>query len=184
MPSAIPLGESAHRFIRMIFLGFFIAAAAAGTLGVGVVGAAPGAVTSVPKVSIWAGSVVQDASAANVRGAFGTWTVPTVKCRGTPNALSYTWVGIGGVTAIKESAGGSSGDDETLYQTGTEADCDNGQAEYSAFVEEYGVSNRVSRQSQDARGIGDAPRLFRSIRGFDNRGRGRAQCVHPLDTDG
>jgi hypothetical protein len=55
----------------------------------------------------------------------GTWTVPTVVCTGTGTTYSSQWVGIDGYS------------DNTVEQTGTEADCNNGSASYYAWYEMY-----------------------------------------------
>lgn len=56
----------------------------------------------------------------------GSWVVPTVSCTGvTTNTYSAAWVGIDGYS------------DNTVEQTGTEHDCVNGSARYSAWYEMY-----------------------------------------------
>lgn len=56
----------------------------------------------------------------------GTWTVPTVSCAGVSgNTYSSAWVGIDGYSS------------NSVEQLGTEHDCSNGQAVYSAWYEMY-----------------------------------------------
>ncbi len=56
----------------------------------------------------------------------GQWTVPAVNCSGTTtNTYSALWIGIDGYS------------DSSVEQTGTEQDCINGIASYSAWYEMY-----------------------------------------------
>jgi hypothetical protein len=88
----------------------------------------------------WSGYLIKDTSQADVRGVFGSWKVQTVVCTKTRSASSVTWVGIGGAVAPDASTTG----DETLYQTGTESLCANGEPEYVAFVEDFGTPNDIA----------------------------------------
>ncbi len=88
--------------------------------------------------SHWAGFVTEDASQANVRGAFGKWTVPPVTCASNETSFSVTWVGIGGALTPK---GKTQGNDESLYQVGTGSSCVDGAPEYLAWVEDTGLPN-------------------------------------------
>jgi len=78
----------------------------------------------------WSGYVLPSSSVIFTEAA-GKWTVPTLNCAGTPNAMSFTWVGIGG---YGWSTGGTSG---TLLQTGTNDECVNGAQEDFGWFEEY-----------------------------------------------
>jgi hypothetical protein len=99
------------------------------------------AAASQPETSShWSGFVTEDPSQADVRGVFGSWTVPTVTCANGETSSSLTWVGIGG--ALAPSA--ASKTDETLYQTGTASNCLNGVPEYVAFVEDEGAPNQFA----------------------------------------
>jgi Peptidase A4 family len=72
--------------------------------------------------SNWAGYAVSGASFTDVKG---TWVQPAVTCPATGSTYAAFWVGLGGF------AGGDGG----LEQTGTEADCRDGQAFYRAWYE-------------------------------------------------
>jgi hypothetical protein len=71
--------------------------------------------------SNWAGYAVTGQTFTDVKS---TWVQPAVTCPATGSSYAAFWVGLGGVT-------GSGG----LEQTGTEADCQNGHASYSAWYE-------------------------------------------------
>ena len=60
-----------------------------------------------------------------VTEAQGSWTVPTVHASTSRYTYSSIWVGLDGYT------------DDTVEQTGTEQDWDNGKAAYYAWVEMY-----------------------------------------------
>lgn len=70
----------------------------------------------------WAGYAVTGQSFTDVKGA---WVQPAVTCPAAGATYAAFWVGLGGAT------GGNGG----LEQTGTEADCRNGVASYSAWYE-------------------------------------------------
>lgn len=72
--------------------------------------------------SNWAGYAVTGQTFTDVRG---TWVQPAVTCPTAGSTYAAFWVGLGGAT------GGNGG----LEQTGTEADCRNGVAAYSAWYE-------------------------------------------------
>jgi hypothetical protein len=72
--------------------------------------------------SNWAGYAVSGATFTDVKR---TWVQPAVACPSAPPAYAAFWVGLGG------AAGGDGG----LEQTGTEADCEGGQASYHAWYE-------------------------------------------------
>lgn len=71
----------------------------------------------------WAGYAVSGSTFTDVKG---TWVQPAARCSASATS-SYAafWVGLGGLS------GGSGG----LEQTGTESDCHNGQAVYTAWYE-------------------------------------------------
>jgi Peptidase A4 family len=82
--------------------------------------------TSVVQSTNWSGYVLPASTEVTI--AAGTFTVPTLDCKQTPNAAEATWVGIGG-------AGAGTGD---LLQTGVESDCSGGvQTDNPAWWEEY-----------------------------------------------
>jgi len=70
----------------------------------------------------WSGYAVDGTGATQVRG---TWTQPAVKCAAGENSWSSPWVGIDGDTS------------NTVEQTGTDSDCQSGQAVYYAWYEMY-----------------------------------------------
>ena len=70
----------------------------------------------------WSGYAVDGTGATQVTA---TWTEPSVKCAPGENSWSSPWVGIDGNT------------DNTVEQTGTDADCSAGHASYYAWYEMY-----------------------------------------------
>lgn len=70
----------------------------------------------------WSGYALGGAGATQV---VGTWTQPTVSCAPGENSWSSPWVGIDGDTS------------NTVEQTGTDSDCQNGQTTYYAWYEIY-----------------------------------------------
>jgi Peptidase A4 family len=80
----------------------------------------------------WAGYVIQPGQ--DVDDVSGEWTVPTLDCQQTPNALDGVWAGIGG-------NGAGSGD---LLQTGVADRCSNGAQLDQAWWELYPVNNPVN----------------------------------------
>ena len=70
--------------------------------------------------SNWAGYVIQPGQ--DVDTVSGVWTVPTLNCQQTPNALVGMWAGIGGVG-------------EPLLQTGVGDGCSNGAQQDQAWWE-------------------------------------------------
>ena len=70
----------------------------------------------------WSGYAVTGSSFTSAKGS---WTVPSVNCRQTPNSYSSFWVGIDGYGQ------GSS----TVEQTGTDSLCNGSSAEYDAWFE-------------------------------------------------
>jgi len=76
----------------------------------------------------WSGYAVETNLASPQKDAVsdvsGSWVVPSLQC-GSANSYSSIWVGIDGYS------------DNTVEQTGTEQDCVNGQASYSAWFEMY-----------------------------------------------
>ncbi len=80
----------------------------------------------------WAGYVIQPGQ--DVDAANGEWTVPTLDCQQTPNALDSAWAGIGG-------DGSGSGD---LLQTGVADKCSNGTQQDQAWWELYPVNDQIN----------------------------------------
>jgi hypothetical protein len=72
--------------------------------------------------SNWSGYAL---SGGHYIAAAANWTQPAVKCAVTPTGYSAFWVGLDGDTT------------NTVEQTGTEADCVNGEAVYYAWYEMY-----------------------------------------------
>ena len=74
--------------------------------------------------SNWSGYSISGTTFATVSG---TWTQPAANCTSTASsvAASAFWVGLGGDSETSNA----------LEQTGTEADCTNGAATYSAWYE-------------------------------------------------
>jgi hypothetical protein len=72
----------------------------------------------------WSGYAVTGTS-DSVTDAKGSWVVPAVDCKSTPNAYASFWVGIDGY------------DSSTVEQTGTDSDCEGGVATYYAWFEFY-----------------------------------------------
>lgn len=70
----------------------------------------------------WSGYAV---TGTGFKKAIGSWTAPSVDCTKTPNTYSAFWVGIDGFS------------DETVEQTGTEADCVGDTPSYYAWYEFY-----------------------------------------------
>ena len=70
----------------------------------------------------WSGYSVDGSGAT---GVVGTWTQPAVNCGIGENSWSSPWVGIDGDTS------------NTVEQTGTDSDCQNGRAVYYAWYEMY-----------------------------------------------
>jgi hypothetical protein len=70
----------------------------------------------------WSGYAVDGTGATQV---IGTWTQPAVTCAAGENSWSSPWVGIDGDNS------------NTVEQTGTDSDCQNGQAVYYAWYEMY-----------------------------------------------
>lgn len=71
----------------------------------------------------WAGYAVTG-SAGSVTDVTGSWVVPTVTCPGGSQYAAF-WVGIDGYS------------DNTVEQTGTDSDCQNGNPRYYAWFEFY-----------------------------------------------
>jgi hypothetical protein len=70
----------------------------------------------------WSGYAVAGTAATSV---IGTWTEPAVRCAPGENSWSAPWVGIDGDTS------------NTVEQTGTDSDCQNGTPVYYAWWEMY-----------------------------------------------
>jgi Peptidase A4 family len=70
----------------------------------------------------WSGYAIDGTGATSVTG---TWTQPTATCSHGENSWSSPWVGIDGDTS------------NTVEQTGTDSDCNNGVARYYAWYEMY-----------------------------------------------
>ena len=70
----------------------------------------------------WSGYAIDGSGATSVTG---TWTQPTATCLPGENSWSSPWVGIDGDTS------------NTVEQTGTDSDCNNGVARYYAWYEMY-----------------------------------------------
>jgi hypothetical protein len=77
----------------------------------------------------WAGLEVSDLNVANVWGAFGSFVVPSVTCAPTETSYLSVWVGIGGARV-----------NDTLYQSGINANCIDGVPKYWAFYEKFATS--------------------------------------------
>jgi hypothetical protein len=77
----------------------------------------------------WAGYAVQTNLQKPQNGAVsdvkGSWIVPAVDCKTTPNAYSSFWIGIDGYSS------------NTVEQIGTDSDCSSGKAVYNAWYEMY-----------------------------------------------
>lgn len=91
---------------------------------------APAGVADYAQSTNWSGYVVPS-SHSLISSARGAWTVPTLDCTDTPNAVVSEWVGIGGVNW---PGGGTSG---ALLQTGTEDRCIDGAQQDEAWWELY-----------------------------------------------
>jgi hypothetical protein len=76
--------------------------------------------------SNWSGFAI-DAATDSVTVAKASWLVPTVKCNNPSTGYSSFWVGIDGDSTTAKTAD----------QTGTEADCSSGRANYFAWYEFY-----------------------------------------------
>src|SRR5579864_69516 len=74
--------------------------------------------------SNWAGYAVSGSTFTDVKG---TWVQPAVTCPTVGSTHAAFWVGLGGFTDDMDTGG--------LEQTGTEADCEDGQASYNAWYE-------------------------------------------------
>jgi|HubBroStandDraft_6_1064221.scaffolds.fasta_scaffold08288_3 hypothetical protein len=81
--------------------------------------------TGLIQLPIWSGYLEVNAHAANVRGVSGSWLVPKAACTSSFSRV-FVWVGIGGYVPNKP---------ETLFQTGTQINCVNGNPQYLAFQE-------------------------------------------------
>ena len=98
-------------------------AAAAGGLLFAPAGSASLASTASAAVSSdWAG---WDVTGGVYTSVSATWTEPTVSCSTVPNSSSAFWVGLDGDTST------------SVEQTGTEANCVDGVAQYQAWYEFY-----------------------------------------------
>jgi hypothetical protein len=100
-----------------------LASLATAVVGLSIAGSAQAGVFHDPSSSTnWAGYAVSGSTFTDVKG---TWVQPAVTCPPTtPATYAAFWVGLGGFA-------GNGG----LEQTGTESDCRNGQASYSAWYE-------------------------------------------------
>jgi hypothetical protein len=65
------------------------------------------------------------ASKGSVTSVVGSWTVPAVDCKATPNGAASFWVGIDGYAS------------NTVEQIGTDSDCNSGAQSYYAWYEFY-----------------------------------------------
>ena len=74
--------------------------------------------------SNWAGYAVSGSTFTDVKG---TWVQPTVTCPTVGSTHAAFWVGLGGFNTGADTGG--------LEQTGTEADCEDGQVSYDAWYE-------------------------------------------------
>src|SRR5262245_38418315 len=70
--------------------------------------------------SNWSGYAVTGAP-GSVTDVQGSWVVPAVTCSGGPNQYAAIWVGIDGFNS------------NTVEQTGTDSDCQNGTPTYYAW---------------------------------------------------
>jgi len=77
----------------------------------------------------WAGYAVLTSLASPQSGAVtdvkGSWKVPAVSCKSTPNAYSSFWIGIDGYSS------------STVEQIGTDSDCSSKKGVYHAWYEMY-----------------------------------------------
>jgi hypothetical protein len=87
-------------------------------------GSAPAAEATSSTSSNWAGYAVMR-SGLGFHRVSAAWTVPTVDCSSAGQQWSAVWVGLGGYRNSSPA----------LEQVGTEADCSNGSAHYSAWYE-------------------------------------------------
>jgi hypothetical protein len=89
----------------------------------------------------WGGFALEDTSPNNLTIATGSWVVPTVTCKPGETSYSSEWLGMGGsfVSFFQQVLRGlnDSFDFETLYQAGTDSDCNKGQPDYDAWEEVY-----------------------------------------------
>ncbi len=77
-----------------------------------------------------AGSSSQSTSGSGFSNVSGSWVQPTAKCAGAASYSAF-WVGLGGTSSQSPSGG-----QDSLEQTGTEADCSgDGSASYFAWYE-------------------------------------------------
>jgi hypothetical protein len=111
---------------RQLATGLFALAALLAPSAMSAAAAAPaGRLQHVPDVTgtgnAWAGYVIHGSTYKTVSGS---WTQPAVKCTAGDQYSSY-WVGLDGY------------DSDSIEQIGTEADCVNKVAEYSAWYEMY-----------------------------------------------
>jgi hypothetical protein len=75
---------------------------------------------TISESSNWSGYAVTGLSFTEAKGS---WIVPAVDCTAVPNSSASFWVGIDGWTT------------ETVEQTGTDSDCDDGTPTYYAWYE-------------------------------------------------
>lgn len=92
------------------------------------------AATALPKQTHWGGFMDEDVTHANLHGAVGTWTVPSVTCAPNENSAVAVWVGTGGDIRTKDGQ-------ETLYQDGTTSACHAGSPIYYAWQQQFGAPN-------------------------------------------
>lgn len=100
---------------------------------------------------VWAGFIMKNGHTPNITDITGSWVVPSVACSRSETSLSSTWVGLGGdylsfyqdalSKLIRLHLPLSLINEERLYQTGTDSDCVNGVARYSAWEEVYSLQH-------------------------------------------
>lgn len=73
----------------------------------------------------WSGYAVTAAAGSSFTQVLGSWKVPTVNCKTTPNTYASFWVGLDGYNS------------STVEQTGTDSDCSGGTPQYYAWYEFY-----------------------------------------------
>ncbi len=113
-----------------------IALAAVSILAVSSMALSDTPLTSSPRIHIrdgtsynWAGYAVETNLNSPQSGAVtdvkGSWKVPVVNCKSTPNAYSSFWIGIDGYSS------------SSVEQTGTDSDCSSKNPKYYAWYEMY-----------------------------------------------
>lgn len=113
-------------------------------------GGTPPASASSSTGSAWAGFSLEDTAPKNLTTVTSSWVVPQVSCVAGQTTKASEWVGMGGqyVSALQKflrwlADSPPPGHFEPLYQAGTETDCNDGHATYSAWQGIYSVGHEV-----------------------------------------